>query len=182
MSNFFLTNTNENKFDDIITQEDTNTTSTIDDNALNKEYVIRVIKTLNNFPLCNNNVVCDDILDSMVDDVLTTSDTIVTDTGTTTTTNTGNTTIINNITNVNIEDTYELIYKNIKSYPSITDVSDRRYFIKTFSLPDGGTIVLTTDMRTKGIIISTLSGDVPDNIPLTKTTTITNGNIEVMYS
>jgi len=53
------------------------------------------------------------------------------------------------------EDTYELYYKNLKSYPFTVDMSNDNYLITKFSLPDGKVIVLTTDMRDPNNIIST---------------------------
>jgi len=79
------------------------------------------------------------------------------------------------------EDTYELYYKNLKSYPFTVDMSNDNYLITKFSLPDGKVIVLTTDMRDPNNIISTFSGDVPPNMPLVKTTHITSTDITVTY-
>ena len=79
------------------------------------------------------------------------------------------------------ENTYELFYKNLKSYPSVIDTSNPNYFIKVFTLPDNKSITLTTDMSDPNLIISTFSGDIPPEIPKIKKTHITPTNITVEY-
>ena len=79
------------------------------------------------------------------------------------------------------ENTYELFYKNLKSYPSVIDTSNPNYFIKIFTLPNNKSITLTTDMSDPNLIISTFSGDIPTGIPKIKKTHITPTAITVEY-
>jgi len=91
----------------------------------------------------------------------------------------GNTTII-----YDVKDTYERVYKNLESLPHEINMANKKFIVTDYTHPDDSVTTVTTDMTTDYLIISTISGNVPDGIDLVKTTTIDPdlNNMVVTYS
>jgi len=102
-----------------------------------------------------------------------------TTTTTTTTTPSGQAVIDSALLNSLTGITYEQIYKNISSYPHTIDATNKKLVITVYSTGTTTSITITTDTRTPGVITSVMTGDVPANVPLTKTTTI-DANYNIM--
>jgi len=169
--NFFTGYSNNKKYDFTVTNDVTSNTVVADVSNIDQLYNRTAVKTTNNYLLSalNPDVDCD---------------TITTPPATTsaTTTNPLSTSLTDRSNGI----TYGKIYNNILNYPSDTNTIDKKYYIRTYYLPDGKTTTVTVDMRTSGVIITTLSGDVPGGIPFNKKTTITGlgtsiENIKVEY-
>jgi len=78
---------------------------------------------------------------------------------------------------------FNTIYSNTSNLPTHTDTSDKRYLIREVYLPDGKQIDITIDMKTKGLIVTTITGDTGFDRPLIKTTTYEkNKFIKTVYS
>lgn len=102
------------------------------------------------------------------------NDNSTTDTGTTDTSNTQTTPL---------KDSYETLYQNITSYDSHTDMTDSRYFIRVYQLPDNKEITVITNMRDFGKIVSSISGDTGYDRVLVKTTRyVKNSHIDTVYT
>jgi len=82
-----------------------------------------------------------------------------------------------NIINALTGTTYEELYKNIASFPHTTDADDPKNITITYTTGPTTSITLNTDMRTNGLIVSTLSGDVPTGTKLVKKT-VTSDNFK----
>jgi len=99
-------------------------------------------------------------------------------------TTTTNPTIDSNLANALSGATHEELRKNIASYPHSINNTDKKYVIVTYTTSATTSIIVTTDMRTTGKIVITISGDVPSGVLLTKTITMdaSYNIIDVVYS
>jgi len=80
--------------------------------------------------------------------------------------------------------TYEQMYKNLASYKHTINMTDKKNITITYTTDINTVITVNTDMRTPGVIVSTISGDTPSGMALIKTTSIdANFNVmDVVYS
>lgn len=65
---------------------------------------------------------------------------------------------------------YEMVYQNIVSYPYTLKIIEPKYIVREFEVGRGIKTKVVTDMRTKGEIISVISGDSPFFTPVSKLT------------
>lgn len=130
------------------------------DTTIDEEYDDVILQSTNNYPLCNLSNTCG--VSDGEDNTITIGDGTVVHT---------------------ILVSFENIRQNMVSYPYTTDISDDNYYVRTYSLPENKKIIMTTDMRTEDIIITTLHGDTPNGIKLVKTTNMSNPkDINVEYT
>jgi len=143
-----------------------NIDTTTDNNVVVKTYNHKKLMATNNYPLYKEVSPVDDGTDDDDDTSVDEQNAI-------------NANIINALTGT----TYEELYKNIASFPHITDADDPKNITITYTTGPTTSITLNTDMRTNGLIVSTLSGDVPTGTKLVKKTVTTDNfkNFTVTY-
>lgn len=79
--------------------------------------------------------------------------------------------------------TFETLYKNIASYPSEIDASNKQYIITKYYLEESKIITVTVDVPDKTRITTTISGDTGYDNPLVKIVTIEpNRKINTVYT
>ena len=144
---------------------------TEEDNAPNKDnldakaiYDKRMLQATNNKPLCRDNDLCGD--ENTNDE---TPEEIVRDN------------VAISINSRSSKVTFETIRKNLASLNYETNYKSSKYITKIYYLSTEKQIILTTDMQTKGLIISKLTGDTGFEKTLVKTEIIKDKKITVKY-
>lgn len=74
---------------------------------------------------------------------------------------------------------FEVLYENLSSYPYDLDMSNKKFIVKTFTLPDNKSITITNDSTVPDKIVSKISGDTGIPVILVKTILLTDNKRKI---